>query len=64
MDVPKYLTAADVTRVARLMQETIHGSLVTWAIYREGSAAEWVRQDFETLLAPYLPAKGRRRTSR
>jgi hypothetical protein len=28
------------------------GSLIAWAILREGSA-EWVRRDIETLLSPY-----------
>jgi AcrR family transcriptional regulator len=57
------LTPCDTARLARLMQEMLHGSLVTWAIYREGTAQEWLRQDFETLLAPYTTKK-RRPTSR
>jgi AcrR family transcriptional regulator len=60
------LTACDTGRLALLLQEMIHGSLVTWAIYREGTAQQWVRRDMETLLAPYAvadgrPARGRRR---
>jgi AcrR family transcriptional regulator len=54
------LTPCDTARLARLLQETLHGALVTWAIYREGTAKEWVRQEMELLLAPYTP-KGRRR---
>ena len=47
------LTPCDTDRLARLVQEMLHGALVAWAIYREGTAREWVRQDLETLLAPY-----------
>jgi AcrR family transcriptional regulator len=49
----------DTARLARLLQETLHGALVTWAIYREGTAREWVRQELEMLLTPYL--EGNRR---
>jgi AcrR family transcriptional regulator len=64
------LTRCDTVRFALLLQEMIHGSLVTWAIYREGTAQEWVRRDMEMLLAPYAagerrPAsRGKRRRTR
>ncbi len=48
------LAPCDTGRLARLMGELLHGSLVTWAIHREGTAREWVRQDVEALLAPYV----------
>jgi AcrR family transcriptional regulator len=56
----KELMPCDSARIARLMGEVIHGSLVTWALYREGTAQEWLRQDMETLLKPYL-GKGKRK---
>jgi AcrR family transcriptional regulator len=58
------LTACDTDCLARLVQEMLHGALVTWAIFREGTAREWLRRDLETLLAPYLSrsrVRGRRR---
>lgn len=54
------LKKCDSARLARLMQEMIHGALVTWAILREGTAQEWVRKEWDMLLAPYV-AKPRRR---
>ena len=50
----KEMMPCDSARIARLMGEVIHGSLVTWALYREGTAQEWLRQDMQTLLAPYV----------
>ncbi len=51
------LCACDTDRLARVVQETIQGSLVAWAIFREGGAREWVWRDLEFLLAPYLEGK-------
>jgi AcrR family transcriptional regulator len=61
------LSVCDTDALARLVQETLQGALVAWAIYREGSAREWVRRDLEFLLAPYLapsPQSGRQRSPR
>jgi AcrR family transcriptional regulator len=43
----------DTTRMARAINALAGGSVITWAIFREGSAEKWVRRDLETLLAPY-----------
>jgi AcrR family transcriptional regulator len=48
------LVACETARLARLLQEALHGAMVTWAIYREGTALEWVRQEFDLLMAPYV----------
>ena len=50
----------DVKTVARMMDVTLGGSFLVWALYREGPAAEWLRQDLETLLKPYLARSGKR----
>jgi AcrR family transcriptional regulator len=42
-----------VERLARRLQVTISGSIITWATLREGPAAQWVRDDLDALLAPY-----------
>lgn len=41
--------------LARAIQSLIGGSLMSWACYREGKAAAWIRRDLETLLQPHLP---------
>ena len=52
------LRRCDTRGLARLIQAAAHGSMVAWAVYQEGSVAEWLRRDMELLLAPY---KRRRR---
>ena len=44
----------DVRTVARLIEATLRGSILSWTLYREGSAAEWLREDLEATLRPYL----------
>lgn len=58
------LAECDTGSLARIVQETLQGSLVAWAILREGLAADWVRRDLEFLLAPYLASKRRTRRAR
>jgi AcrR family transcriptional regulator len=53
------LVPCDTARLARAVDAVAGGSLIGWAVYREGSAESWVRYDLETLLASY-----RRRTTR
>ncbi|MBA2301659.1 MAG: TetR/AcrR family transcriptional regulator [Acidobacteria bacterium] len=49
------LMRCDTARLARAVQVTFNGALVTWAIYREGTVAEWLTDDLRTLLAPLRP---------
>ena len=42
----------DVPRVARAIQAITGGSLINWAIRREGKVATFVRRDLDTVLAP------------
>jgi AcrR family transcriptional regulator len=51
------LIACDTNSLARLVQETLQGSLVAWAIFREGFADYWVRRDLDFLLSPYVVPK-------
>jgi len=44
----------DVGPLARLIEATLRGSFLSWALYREGAAADWLREDFEAVLRPYL----------
>jgi AcrR family transcriptional regulator len=44
----------DTRRLARTIETVIGGSLMSWACYREGPAAAWIRRDLEAVLQPYL----------
>jgi len=41
-------------QLARTIEATLNGSMLTWAFYQEGTAATWIRTDLEALLAPHL----------
>jgi AcrR family transcriptional regulator len=45
----------DVRSLARTVETVIGGALMSWACYREGTAADWIRRELEAVLAPYLP---------
>jgi AcrR family transcriptional regulator len=55
----------DTAALARLIQHINGGAMLSWAVYREGSVAAWVREDLNKLIAPYRTnqAKGRRTRS-
>lgn len=44
----------DTRRLARVIDAVIGGSLMSWACYREGSAAAWIRRDLDAVLRPHL----------
>src|ERR1700730_13081068 len=41
-------------QLARTIEAVLSGSMLTWAFYREGTAAHWMRADLEAVLKPYL----------
>lgn len=47
------LVRCDTARLARLFQQVYGGSMLDWAVYREGSLVSWVRRDLKFLLVPY-----------
>jgi AcrR family transcriptional regulator len=47
------LAPCDAARLARAVGAVAGGSLIAWAIHREGSAEAWVSTDLATLLDPY-----------
>jgi AcrR family transcriptional regulator len=49
----------DVRALARTVEVVVSGSLMAWATYREGKAADWIARDLEAVLAPWLPARSR-----
>ena len=44
----------NVQALARSIEVTLNGSFLNWTLYREGSAAGWLRADLEATLRPYL----------
>lgn len=62
------LRACPVARVARALQAAMNGSLLNWAIHRDGPLTAWIRRDLATVLepwrAPSTASRGRARTRR
>jgi AcrR family transcriptional regulator len=59
------LIHCNTTELARLIQQVNGGSMLDWAVYREGSLANWVRRDLEALLRRYrVPRRPRSRHGR
>ena len=58
------LVRCDTTALARALSAIAGGSLISWAVFREGTAEAWVRRDLDTLVRPYRATRGRRRIAR
>jgi AcrR family transcriptional regulator len=43
----------DPDRLTWALQATMNGSLLTWAVHREGDLTAWIRRDLKTVLEPY-----------
>ena len=48
----------DVAALARVLEGLLGGSLMAWAIHRDGTAARYVRTDVEAVLAAFARAAG------
>ena len=48
------LRRCDTAKLARLIQHVNGGAMLSWAVYREGSVASWVRIELLALLRAYL----------
>jgi AcrR family transcriptional regulator len=46
--------------LARSIEVTLGGSFLNWTVYREGSAADWLRADLEAALRPYVVRRKKR----
>jgi hypothetical protein len=53
------LRRCDPNRLAWALEAAINGSLLGWAVHRQGDLAAWIRRDIKTILEPYR-AKSRR----
>jgi len=54
------IVKCDASRLARALQAAMNGSLLNWAIHREGALRGWIRRDLETVLRPYRVRRPRR----
>jgi AcrR family transcriptional regulator len=54
------LRPCDTAQLARLIQHTNGGAMLSWAVYRQGSVASWVRRELLTLLRPYRSLRKRK----
>jgi len=45
-------------QLARTIEAILTGSMITWAFYREGTAANWMRADLDAVLAPCIRRRG------
>jgi AcrR family transcriptional regulator len=54
------LVRCDAGRLAAALHATLDGSLLGWAVHREGELATWVRRDLQVVLTPYRVARRRR----
>ena len=52
----------DARALARTVETIVGGSLMSWATYREGKAADWIARDLDAVLAPWLTRPRGRRT--
>ena len=57
------VSGTNARALARTIEAVLSGSLLTWAFYRQGTAARWLRDDLEAVVAPYLASR-RARTRR
>jgi AcrR family transcriptional regulator len=54
----------NVQALARSIEVTLRGSFLSWTLYREGSAADWLGDDLEATLRPYLVRRKKRARKR
>jgi AcrR family transcriptional regulator len=47
------LRRCDAGRLASALQAAMNGSLLRWAVHREGGLVAWIRRDLRTVLEPY-----------
>jgi AcrR family transcriptional regulator len=49
-------SGTDVATLATLVETTYHGAMIGWAIHRENTLADWMREQVESVLAPHRAA--------
>lgn len=56
VDAGELRADVDTDTLARLVELTVNGSLITWAFHQEGEIRRWIRDDLDRMLAPYRAA--------
>jgi hypothetical protein len=51
------LGPVDARALARLLLAVVNGSLLTWAVYRDGPAEAWLARDVDLALEPYRDSR-------
>jgi AcrR family transcriptional regulator len=46
-------SGTDVATLAKVVETTYHGAMIGWAIHRESTLANWMREQVEAVLAPH-----------
>src|SRR5688572_12314218 len=59
VEVGELVASLDTDRMAITIQSLQGGSLLSWAILRDGTAQRFLRRDLEMLLSPYMRAGAR-----
>jgi AcrR family transcriptional regulator len=49
-------SGTDVATLAKLVETAYHGAMIGWAIHRESTLADWMREQVEAVLAPHRAA--------
>ncbi len=57
IDAGELRAETNAQALARSIEGTLNGSFLAWTLYREGSAGDWLRDDLEATLRPYLIKK-------
>ncbi|GAA3819345.1 TetR/AcrR family transcriptional regulator [Sphaerisporangium flaviroseum] len=47
------LRRVDLAQLARSVQTTYNGALITWAVHREAPLESWLRRELDALLSPW-----------
>ncbi|HEX3702683.1 MAG TPA: TetR family transcriptional regulator [Vicinamibacterales bacterium] len=64
VSVGELRAGTDVRTLARTIEITLDGSFLAWTLYREGTAADHLRDDLEATLRPYLVRSAKRKRVR
>lgn len=54
IDAGELVAHTNAAQLARTIEAIVTGSMMSWAFYRKGSAARWMRHDLDAILNPYL----------
>jgi AcrR family transcriptional regulator len=60
LDARELRKGTDARSLALSIETVVSGALLTWAVYREGAPAAWMRARVDAILAPYLTSRARK----